>query len=78
MQPSKPRSNPFPRTPPPPGAVCGSAAFIHSLMGLTEGPLMLLGATLDPRSAAELSLRLPTLACRFAEHSRRALALATR
>ena len=60
------------------GAVCGSAALIRSLMDLHAGPLMLLGPTLDPKVAGELSLRLPHLALRIAEHSRRALRYAQR
>ena len=36
------------------------------------------GPTMDPRTASELSLRLPHLGLRVAEHSRRALAVAER
>ena len=39
---------------------------------------MLLGPTMDPKVASELSLRLPHLGLRMAEHSRRALAFAER
>lgn len=39
---------------------------------------MLLGPTLDPRSAFEISMRLPHLGLRIAEHGRRALELARR
>ncbi|KAL6748161.1 Cys/Met metabolism PLP-dependent enzyme-domain-containing protein [Haematococcus lacustris] len=59
------------------GAVCGSQALVNSLINLHAGPVMLLGPTMDPRIAAELSLRLPHLGLRMQEHSRRALALAT-
>ena len=37
---------------------------------------MLLGPTMDPRIASELSLRIPHLSLRIREHSARALALA--
>lgn len=39
---------------------------------------MLLGPTLDPKVASELSLRLPHLPLRVREHSRRAAAYAAR
>jgi len=58
------------------GVVCGSQAFINSLMGLQDGSLMLTGPTMDPHIAAQLALRLPHLGLRMAEHSRRALAMA--
>ena len=60
------------------GAVCGSQDFITSLMDVHTGSLMLLGPTMDPKTAHALSLRLPHLPLRVAEHSRRALAFATR
>ncbi|GFR41429.1 hypothetical protein Agub_g2116 [Astrephomene gubernaculifera] len=60
------------------GAVCGSAAFIRSLMDFHAGPCMLLGPTMDPRVASELTLRLPHLALRMQEHGRRAAAFASR
>ncbi len=47
-------------------------------MDLHTGPLMMLGPTMDPRIASDLSLRLPHLALRVREHSRRALAFAQR
>ena len=46
------------------GAVCGTKEFIESLMDLHEGPLMLLGPTMDPRVAANISLRIPHLPLR--------------
>ena len=55
------------------GAVCSTLEFIQSLMDLKTGPLMLLGPTLDPKIASELSLRLPHLSIRMVEHSKRAL-----
>jgi len=54
------------------GAICGSTAFITSLMDLHEGSVMLLGPTLDPQAAYAISMRLPHLAIRMMEHSRRA------
>ena len=58
------------------GAVCGSTAFIMKLMDLHTGSLMLLGPTMDPQVAFDISLRLPHIGLRVAEHSRRALAIA--
>jgi methionine-gamma-lyase len=60
------------------GAVVGSTEFISSLMDLHTGSLMLLGPTMDPRAAFEVSLRLPHLGVRMMEHSRRALLFAER
>lgn len=60
------------------GAVVGRTAFISSMMDLHTGTLMLLGPTMDPRAAFEVSLRLPHLGLRMAEHGRRALMLASR
>jgi methionine-gamma-lyase len=60
------------------GAVCGSTEFIMKLMDLHTGSLMLLGPTMDPQVAFDISLRLPHLGLRMAEHSRRALAFAER
>jgi methionine-gamma-lyase len=60
------------------GAICGSTEFIASLMDLHFGSLMLLGPTMDPKVACEISLRLPHLALRVKEHSHRALVFAQR
>ena len=60
------------------GAVCGSHDFIERLMDLHSGTLMLLGPTMDPKTAAEISLRIPHLPLRMAAHGERALALAER
>jgi methionine-gamma-lyase len=60
------------------GVICGSTEFIMSLMNVNTGALMLLGPTMDPRIAFQLSLRLPHLGLRIKEHSRRALELAGR
>jgi len=60
------------------GAVCASKEFVHQLMDLHTGRLMLLGPTMDPRVAYDIHQRLPHLAIRMKEHSRRALAIAER
>lgn len=60
------------------GVICGSTDFIMSLMDLNTGALMLLGPTMDPRIAFQLSLRLPHLGLRVKEHSRRALEFSRR
>ncbi|MFG0330739.1 MAG: aminotransferase class I/II-fold pyridoxal phosphate-dependent enzyme [Phycisphaerales bacterium] len=60
------------------GCVCGSQDLISDMMSVHEGALMLLGPTLDPKTAFELSLRIPHLGLRVAEHSRRAQVFAER
>lgn len=61
------------------GAVCAADGnFVNSLMDLHMGPLMLLGPTMDPKVASELSLRIPHLTLRVREHSGRALFYAER
>ena len=60
------------------GAVCGTTDFIMKLMDLHTGSLMLLGPTMDPQVAFDISLRLPHLGLRMAEHSRRALEFSRR
>ncbi len=55
------------------GAICGDGEFVGSLMDLHLGSLMLLGPTMDPRVASNISMRLPHLGLRMIEHSRRAL-----
>ncbi|MFW5653320.1 MAG: aminotransferase class I/II-fold pyridoxal phosphate-dependent enzyme, partial [Planctomycetota bacterium] len=60
------------------GAIVGSTEFIGSTMELHTGSVMLLGQTMDPRIAFEVSLRLPHLDLRMREHSRRAMIFAER
>lgn len=60
------------------GAICGPQEFIMEMMDLHMGALMLLGPTMDPRVAFDVSLRLPHLGLRMTEHSRRALVFAER
>lgn len=60
------------------GAICGSTEFIQELMDLHTGSLMLLGPTMDPHQAHAVSLRLPHLHLRMAEHSRRGQVFAER
>jgi methionine-gamma-lyase len=58
------------------GAVCAEEKVIQGLMDVQMGPLMLLGPTMDPNVAFHLSMRLPHLSLRMAEHGRRAGILA--
>jgi methionine-gamma-lyase len=60
------------------GAICGPHELIDEMMDLHGGALMLLGPTMDPRVAFEISLRLPHLGIRMQEHSRRALEFSRR
>lgn len=60
------------------GAICGPLDFIMQLMDLHFGTLMLLGPTMDPQAAFNVSMRLPHLPLRMAEHSRRARVVAER
>ncbi|MFQ5529090.1 MAG: aminotransferase class I/II-fold pyridoxal phosphate-dependent enzyme [Gemmatimonadota bacterium] len=60
------------------GAICASEEFIMDLMDLHLGSLMLLGPTMDPRAAFDISMRLPHLGLRVVEHGRRALMFAER
>ncbi len=58
------------------GAICASRDFCYELMDLHKGRVMLFGPTMDPRTAFDISQRLPHLGIRMREHSRRALAIA--
>lgn len=60
------------------GMICSDTEFVSSLMDLHFGSIMLLGPTMDPRTAFDISLRLPHLGLRMKEHSHRAMAFATR
>ena len=60
------------------GVICASKDFVYRLMDLHKGRVMLLGPTMDPRVAFDIIQRLPHLAIRMREHSRRALAIATK
>ncbi|KAI4353803.1 hypothetical protein L6164_002730 [Bauhinia variegata] len=60
------------------GAVCGSAKLINSMMDMHQGALMLLGPTMNPKVAFELSERIPHLSLRMKEHCKRALVFAIR
>ena len=60
------------------GAVCADAAFIQQLMDLHTGMLMVLGPTMDPQVAFNISLRIPHLPLRMTEHGRRTLIFAER
>jgi len=58
------------------GAICAPRAFIRQLMDLHTGRAMLLGPTMDPRTAFDVIQRIPHLAVRMREHGRRAMAIA--
>jgi methionine-gamma-lyase len=58
------------------GAICASETFINELMDLHTGRVMLLGPTIDSRTAFDLIQRIPLLALRMREHGRRALKIA--
>ncbi|XP_054776154.1 methionine gamma-lyase-like [Prosopis cineraria] len=60
------------------GAVCGPAWLVNSMMDVHQGALMLLGPTMNPKVAFELSERIPHLGLRMKEHCARALVFATR
>ena len=60
------------------GAVCADADFIQQLMDLHTGMLMVLGPTMDPQVAFNISLRIPHLPLRMTEHGRRTLIFAER
>jgi methionine-gamma-lyase len=60
------------------GAICAEKEFIHRLMDLHTGRVMLLGPTMDPRIAYDIIQRLPHLAVRMREHSARAMVMAMR
>ena len=60
------------------GAICADRDFIYDLMDLHTGRVMLLGPTIDPRSAFDIIHRLPHLCLRMREHSRRGQAIAQR
>ena len=60
------------------GAICSDKDLIHQLIDLHSGTVMLLGPTMDPRIAFEISMRLPHLGIRMAEHSHRALTYSER
>lgn len=60
------------------GAICGPASLMNSMMDLHQGPLMLLGPTMNAKVAFELSERIPHLGLRMKEHCHRALVFATR
>ncbi len=59
------------------GVICADQAFIEQLKDLHTGRAMLLGPTMDPRTAFDIIQRLPHLAIRMREHGRRAMVIAT-
>lgn len=58
------------------GAICASQEFIDSLRDVHDGAVMLNGPTMQPDVAFEFYMQFSDLHLRFAEQSRRALALA--
>lgn len=58
------------------GVICGSKEFIYRLMDLHTGRMMLMGPTMDARTAFDIQQRLPHLSLRMKEHSTRAMAIA--
>jgi len=60
------------------GAVCADAAFIQQLMDLHTGTMMIMGPTMDPQVAFNISLRIPHLPLRMIEHGHRTLLFAER
>ena len=60
------------------GVICCSKELQLQLMDLHNGRVMLLGPTMDSRSAFDIIQRLPHLAVRMKEHGRRAMALASK
>ncbi|MCP4047706.1 MAG: aminotransferase class I/II-fold pyridoxal phosphate-dependent enzyme, partial [Gammaproteobacteria bacterium] len=60
------------------GAVCADADFIQQLMDLHTGMLMILGPTMDPQTAFNISLRIPHLPLRMTEHGQRTQLFAER
>jgi len=60
------------------GVICCSKDFAYELMDVHTGRLMLLGPTMDPRTAFDIIQRLPHLAIRIKAHGARALAVANR
>ncbi|NQU64086.1 MAG: aminotransferase class V-fold PLP-dependent enzyme [SAR324 cluster bacterium] len=58
------------------GVICCSKEFVHKLTDLHTGRMMLLGPTMDARTAFDIQQRLPHLSLRMKEHSTRAQAIA--
>ncbi|MCQ2284619.1 MAG: aminotransferase class I/II-fold pyridoxal phosphate-dependent enzyme [Bacteroidales bacterium] len=60
------------------GAICGSAAYINSLIDVNDGTAMLLGPVLDSFRASSIQKNLHTLHIRMKKHSENAMYLAKR
>lgn len=60
------------------GAICADGDFIQQLMDLHTGMLTIFGPTMDPLVAFNISLRIPHLPLRMAEHGRRTQVFAER
>jgi methionine-gamma-lyase len=60
------------------GAICGSKAFIGSLIDVNNGTAMLLGPVLDPLRSSSILKNLHTLHIRMQKHSENAMYLAVK
>lgn len=60
------------------GVICCSKDFVFELMDLHTGRCMLLGPTMDARTAFDIQQRLPHLRVRMMEHGHRAMAISER
>jgi methionine-gamma-lyase len=60
------------------GAICGSAAYINSLIDVNDGTAMLLGPVLDTFRSTSIQKNLHTLHIRMKKHSENAMYLAKR
>lgn len=58
------------------GVVCGTKAFINSMMDVNSGASMLFGPVLDSQRAASIRKNMQTLHVRMAQHSRNAMFIA--
>lgn len=58
------------------GAICGSTAYINSLIDVNDGTAMLLGPVLDPLRSTSILKNLHTLHIRMQQHGRNAMYLA--
>ncbi|KAG6783248.1 hypothetical protein POTOM_012693 [Populus tomentosa] len=55
------------------GAVCWPADIVDQMRDHHQGPLMLLGPTMNPKLAFEMSGRIPPLCMRMKKHCKRVM-----
>ncbi|KAJ6694866.1 TRANS-SULFURATION ENZYME FAMILY MEMBER [Salix koriyanagi] len=60
------------------GAICGPAEIVDQMRDPHEGPLMVLGPTMNPKLAFEISGRIPHLSMRMKKHCKRAMKFVTK